>query len=127
MSDTLLGKVVQHPIQHVLTLPVSPTPHLVHIEAAEVSALCPVTHQPDLYHVSIDYAPAAGHVIESKSLKLFLWSYRDKGIACEALAAEIAERLAADYQDATGVETTFTVTARQQSRGGIVLEATGAA
>ena len=49
----------------------------------EVTALCPVTAQPDWYQVSIKYAPA-GLAVESKTLKLYLQSFRQQGLFCEA-------------------------------------------
>ena len=81
--------------------------------------MCPVTGQPDLYTLVVEYTPN-GHVIETKSLKLFLWRYRDRGISCEDLAAEIANELSSQHP----ATSSFTVTATQQSRGGIVLTAT---
>jgi len=115
-EDTLLGKVVQHAIDHVEFLPARPELHSVDAIANEVSALCPVTKQPDLYTVTISYEPH-GHVIESKSLKLYLWRFRDMGISCEDLAAVIAADVARDHGHPVAVTT------QQQSRGGIVLKA----
>ena len=51
--------------------------------------MCPVTEQPDLSHVVIEYAPDQW-CVESKSLKLYLWGFRDRAVFAEALAAEIA-------------------------------------
>ena len=51
--------------------------------------MCPVTEQPDLSNVVIEYAPDQW-CVESKSLKLYLWSFRDRAVFAEALAAEIA-------------------------------------
>ena len=116
-NQRVLGNIVQHPIDQIETLPARPNVHHVKAICAEVAALCPVTHQPDLYTVTIEYDVKNNQVIESKALKLFLWQYRDLGISCEDLAADIAQKLTDQYG------ATITVTARQQSRGGIVLEA----
>lgn len=58
----------------------------------EVTALCPVTGQPDWYTVTIRIMPA-GWCIESKSLKLFLQSFREEGHFCEQFAAMIAREI----------------------------------
>lgn len=86
---------------------------LVSFTSAEVTCLCPVTGQPDFYTVTIEYLPTT-HCIESKSLKLYLWSYRTQAMFGEALAAQIA----GDIQDATHAESTA-VTVKQNIRGGI--------
>lgn len=56
------------------------------LESDEVTSLCPVTGQPDWETVHIEFEPGA-YCIESKSLKLYLWSFREEGHFCEALAA----------------------------------------
>lgn len=80
--------------------------------------MCPVTGQPDISSVSIEYAPKQ-LCIESKSLKLYLWSFRDRAIFAEGLAEEIA----AEVQRATEPRS-VRVVVTQHSRGGIVTEAT---
>ena len=59
------------------------------LESDEVTSLCPVTGQPDWETVRIEFEPGP-YCIESKSLKLYLWSFREEGAFCEALAARIA-------------------------------------
>jgi 7-cyano-7-deazaguanine reductase len=54
----------------------------------ELTFLCPKTGQPDFGSISIDYIPDQ-KCIELKSLKLYLWSYRDKGIGYEKLSNQI--------------------------------------
>ena len=71
-----------------------PNPHpdalyLARFTAPEFTSICPVTSQPDFGHLVIDYAPQ-DWLVESKSLKLYLWSFRDRPVFAEALAAEIA-------------------------------------
>ena len=74
--------------------PPRPGARAVRFTADEVTSLCPVTGQPDLSTVVIDYAPGAW-CVESKSLKLYLWSFRDRAVFAEALAVEIADEIMA--------------------------------
>jgi 7-cyano-7-deazaguanine reductase len=68
--------------------------YLARFIAPEFTALCPVTGQPDFAHFVIDYAPAR-RLIESKSLKLFLASFRNHGAFHEDATLMIAKRLVA--------------------------------
>jgi len=70
------------------------TPYLVRFTAPEFTSLCPITGQPDFAHLVIDYAPRRS-LIESKSLKLFLASFRNHGAFHEDCTLMIAERLRA--------------------------------
>ena len=67
-------------------------PYLVRFTAPEFTSLCPVTAQPDFAHLVIDYAPAAT-IVESKSLKLFLGSFRNHAAFHEDCTVGIGERL----------------------------------
>lgn len=78
--------------------------------------MCPVTKQPDLSSLVIEYQPDQ-HCIESKSLKLYLWSFRDRAVFAESLAVEIASEVME-----TANPTRVTVTLTQRPRGGIELE-----
>ena len=74
-----------------------PNPHVgmlyvVRFTAPEFTSLCPVTGQPDFAHLVIDYVPDAA-IVESKSLKLFLGSYRNHCAFHEACTLEIAKRI----------------------------------
>ncbi len=74
-----------------------PNPHpdadyVARFTCPEFTCLCPVTGQPDFAHLVIDYVPA-GHLIESKSLKLFLAAFRNHGALHEACTVSIAKRL----------------------------------
>jgi len=115
----VLGERVSHPIT-AADLDVIEGIHRsvtrVEYTTKELNALCPVTGQPDQYELTIAYDPN-GKTIESKSLKLYLWSFRDKGIFAENLAGTIA----ADLSKALRVPVTATIT--QQVRGGLVLKA----
>jgi 7-cyano-7-deazaguanine reductase len=76
-----------------------------------------VTRQPDLSTVVIEYQPMA-RCVESKSLKLYLWSFRDRAVFAEAMAAEIASEIFG-ATDAAWVRVELT----QRPRGGITLTA----
>ena len=67
-------------------------PYLVRFTAPEFTSLCPVTGQPDFAHLMIDYAPDET-IVESKSLKLFLASFRNHAGFHEAVTVGIGERL----------------------------------
>ncbi|MFI5371709.1 MAG: preQ(1) synthase [Candidatus Eisenbacteria bacterium] len=76
-----------------------PNPHLserfmVRFVAPEFTTLCPITGQPDFAHLVIDYVPGRW-LIESKSLKLYLGSFRDHGAFHEDCTVAIAKRLVA--------------------------------
>ena len=68
--------------------------YLVRFTCPEFTALCPVTGQPDFAHLVIDYVPQA-RLIESKSLKLYLGSFRNHAAFHEACTLAIAKRLIA--------------------------------
>lgn len=72
-------------------------PYLVRFTAPEFTSLCPVTGQPDFAHIGIDYAPRET-IVESKSLKLFLGSFRNHCGFHEDVTVGIAERLFAEMQ-----------------------------
>ena len=67
---------------------------MVRFTAPEFTSLCPLTGQPDFAHIVIDYVPR-DWLVESKSLKLFLISFRDHGTFHESCTMEIARRLVA--------------------------------
>jgi len=76
-----------------------PNPHpdaayCVRFVAPEFTSLCPLTGQPDFAHLVIDYVPA-GWLVESKSLKLYLSSFRNHGAFHEDCTVAIAKRLVA--------------------------------
>jgi 7-cyano-7-deazaguanine reductase len=68
--------------------------YLVRFTAPEFTSLCPITGQPDFAHLVIDYVPEK-RIVESKSLKLFLTSFRNHGTFHEACTLAIAKRLIA--------------------------------
>lgn len=71
--------------------------YLVRFTCPEFTSLCPVTGQPDFAHLVIDYVPAK-LIVESKSLKLFLSSFRNHAAFHEACTVGIARRLAAEME-----------------------------
>ncbi|MCL4559451.1 MAG: preQ(1) synthase [Chloroflexi bacterium] len=66
--------------------------YLVTLETSEFTCLCPATGQPDFAHIKIQYVPDA-KVVESKSLKLYLWSYRNEGAFHEHVVNKILDDL----------------------------------
>ena len=66
--------------------------YVVRFAAPEFTSLCPITAQPDFAHLVIDYIPSEW-LVESKSLKLFLGSFRNHGAFHEACTMQIAARL----------------------------------
>jgi 7-cyano-7-deazaguanine reductase len=66
--------------------------YLVRFTCPELTALCPVTGQPDFAHLVIDYVPGPW-LLESKSLKLFLASFRNHGAFHEACTLMIGRRI----------------------------------
>ena len=91
----------------------------VEMTSDELTAVCPVTGQPDLYVATIEYWPQA-LCIESKSLKLYLSGYRNERHFCEALAVKIRDDLA---QALRLPPEKVRVTLEQKARGGIVIRA----
>jgi 7-cyano-7-deazaguanine reductase len=97
MTDSLsqLGRHVPLPAHpDIATLEKIPAPaegqrYLVRFTAPEFTSLCPVTAQPDFAHIVIDYCPGAW-IVESKSLKLYLGSFRNHGAFHEACTMHIA-------------------------------------
>ncbi len=115
---TVLGGTVRHAIDHLECFPAPNGVSEVRLRTDEVVSVCPVTSQPDLSSLEITYQPHE-HCIESKSLKLYLWSFRDRPVFCEALAAEVADEVVR-----TADPHRVTVVVTQRPRGGIVISAT---
>ncbi len=67
--------------------------YLIHMEIPEFTCLCPLTGQPDFARLIVDYIPDR-KCLELKSLKLYIWSYRDRGAFHEAVANRILDDLA---------------------------------
>ena len=116
---TVLGSTVRHAVDRLECFP-NPDPSVrrVRFSTDEVTSMCPVTGQPDFSSVEIDYEPDE-RCVESKSLKLYLWGFRDQQLFAEGLAATIA----AEVQRAAAPRS-VKVVVTQRIRGGIVTEAT---
>jgi len=108
------------PSTQIDTFPTEGKLDRITFETTELTAICPVTDGPDIYDATIAYTPAK-LCIESKSLKLYLETFRNQGIFAEHLAPQIAAHLAA------AVEVQVTVELRQHTRGGIVTTVTATA
>ena len=97
---TQLGREAAPPASpEAAVLETVPNPHpgvayLVRLTCPEFTSLCPVTGQPDFARLVIDYLPE-DRLVESKSLKLYLTSFRDHGAFHEACTIDIAKKLEA--------------------------------
>ena len=89
------------------------------MKSDELTAVCPITGQADLYKATIAYEPDA-LCLESKSLKIYLSTYRNEGAFCEALAVRIRDDVAEALE--LGHDKVH-VTLRQKARGGITITA----
>jgi 7-cyano-7-deazaguanine reductase len=97
----------------------------IHMEIPEFTCLCPMTGQPDFATLKLEYV-ADGLCVELKSLKLYIWSYRDEGAFHEAVTNRILDdlvratrprymRLEAKWNVRGGIYTT--VTAEHRKKG----------
>jgi len=83
------------PEEAVLERAPNPHPDLIYLArftAPEFTSLCPVTGQPDFAHLVIDYAPSEW-LVESKSLKLYLTSFRNHGAFHEGCTIDVARKI----------------------------------
>jgi len=107
--------------EHYAGLETFPNPGVAQVEMTsdELTAVCPITAQADLYNATIAYEPEA-LCLESKSLKLYLARYRNEGAFCEALAVRIRDDVAEAL--ALAPERVH-VKLEQKARGGITITA----
>ena len=112
-----LGRKVDGPNRNLEVFPAPKGVSDITFTTDEFTSHCPVTGQPDFSAVTIEYQPDEW-CIESKSLKLYLWSFRNETAFCESLAAQIA----ADIREACKPKK-CKVTVAQKARGGIALTA----
>ena len=100
MSELQLGRAVAAAAQpEDAVLDPVPNPHadvnyVARYVAPEFTSLCPVTGQPDFAHLVIDYVPDQ-FLVESKSLKLYLTSFRNHGAFHEGCTIDIAKKIIA--------------------------------
>jgi len=98
MSLTQLGHPTpipaspEHALLERVPAPAQDRRYLGRFAAPEFTSLCPITGQPDFAHIVIDYVPGAW-LVESKSLKLYLGSFRNHGAFHEACTMQIAGAL----------------------------------
>ena len=91
------GEIPASPADAPLETVANPHPgekYLVRFTCPEFTSICPVTGQPDFAHLVIDYVPGA-RLVESKSLKLYLVSFRNHGAFHEDCTLAIAQKFAA--------------------------------
>jgi 7-cyano-7-deazaguanine reductase len=109
------ARVTTRPSKHLDTFE-NPRPgrdYHITFECPEFTCLCPMTGQPDFATILIDYVPDQ-RCVELKSLKLYLWSYRDEGAFHEAVTNRICDDLVAAIAPRS-----ITVTGKFWVRGGI--------
>jgi 7-cyano-7-deazaguanine reductase len=106
---------------HYAGLETFPNPGVARVEldGDELTAVCPITAQPDLYRVRVEYEPEA-LCLESKSVKLYFSSFRNEGVFAEALAVRIRDDVAAALELP---HDRVHVTLVQKARGGITITA----
>ena len=113
----VLGREARGPIgaQQLDTVPWNHPDRDAQVELStnELTAICPITGQPDFYELKLSYRPGT-QLLESKAMKLYLWSFRDRGMFAEDLAATLLEDLVATCDPAQ-----MTVDLTQQVRGGL--------
>jgi 7-cyano-7-deazaguanine reductase len=114
-SNEALGASLNRPGTDLETFP-NPAPerdYTIRMEIPEFTCLCPKTGQPDFATLTLEYVPDE-RCVELKSLKLYIWSFRDRGAFHEAVTNEILERLV----DAT-MPRFMRLSARFNVRGGV--------
>ena len=119
---TQLGRSValpRSPAQALLEPIANPHPssdYLVRFTVPEFTTLCPVTGQPDFAHFVIDYAPSKS-IVESKSLKLYLASFRNHASFHEDCTVAIGKRIVAAIKPKF-----FRISGYWYPRGGIPID-----
>jgi 7-cyano-7-deazaguanine reductase len=95
---TLLGKAIK-PVRKLETFPNhnESRDYIVTLQTEEFTCVCPKTGQPDFAKIKIQYTPDK-KIIESKSLKLYLWSFRDEGVFHEHVTNIILDDLVASLK-----------------------------
>ena len=90
----------------------------VHLRCIEFTCICPLTKQPDYAEIEITYTPGK-YVVESKSMKLYLETFRNEGVFHEHLAVDIGKDFIKFVQPKS-----LSVSVHFHSRGGIAISAT---
>ena len=117
---TLLGQQVAIAERKLETFPCRSEPGALEVvlDCTEFTCRCPVTHQPDWATIEIRYRPN-DKIVESKSVKLYLETFRDEGIFHEHLAQIILDDFVAALDPLR-----CSVTVKFRVRGGIAIDAT---
>ncbi len=113
----VLGRETRGPVgaEHLDTVPWNHagTDAVVEFSTDELTAICPVTGQPDFYELKLNYRPGT-QLLESKAMKLYLWGFRDRGMLAEDMAATLLKDFVAACDPAE-----ITVDLTQKVRGGL--------
>ena len=112
-----LGKPMNIPTKELDTFPAPENVKVVKFTSDELTSFCPVTEQPDFNTVVIEYVPDK-LCVESKSLKLYLWTFREERIFGEGLASQVVKDIYEALQPFS-----CKVTLIQNIRGGMQLTA----
>ena len=116
MSATPASSIAKRaPSSELATFPNPATArdYTIRMTIPEFTCLCPMTGQPDFATLELEYVPDA-LCVELKSLKLYIWSFRDRGAFHEAVTNEIVDQLAGAIHPRF-----MRLTARFNVRGGI--------
>jgi 7-cyano-7-deazaguanine reductase len=114
---TKLGNPDAQPDRRIEAFPIDDPTQVITLECGEFTCRCPITGQPDWATITIEYRPAK-RAIETKSLKLYLETFREEGIFHEHLATQLRDELVAALDPVT-----LTVTVNFNARGGIAVQA----
>ena len=116
-DERVLGREARGPIEveqlDTVAWRHADTDAVVEFSTNELTAVCPITGQPDFYELTLSYRPRA-RLLESKAVKLYLWGFRDRGTFAEDMAASLLKDFVAACDP---VEMTVDLT--QQVRGGL--------
>ena len=112
-----LGRRSRGPVSTVDRIPWQGGPIEIELTCDEFTALCPVTGQPDFGTITVRYQPGRW-LVESKSFKLYLWQFRERGVFNEELVASVADDLFAQLEPAW-----LEIAGAFRSRGGIAIQA----
>jgi 7-cyano-7-deazaguanine reductase len=114
---TKLGNPDAKSDRAIEAFPIADTTQVITLDCTEFTCRCPITGQPDWATISIEYRPGK-LAVETKSLKLYLETFREEGIFHEHLATLMRDDLVAALDPVA-----LTVTVRFNSRGGIAVTA----
>lgn len=117
MELTKLGNPDAKSDRAIEAFPIDDPTQVITLDCAEFTCRCPITGQPDWATISISYRPCT-LAVETKSLKLYLETFREEGIFHEHLATRMRDDLVAALQPVS-----LTVTVRFNARGGIAVTA----